>query len=145
MKNVIKNLTLLHLSMLISMIAFMAVIIYMVKQNGGFEFGIDERLLQVVVLVVAGAAFLFSKQFFARKLVIIRAEENFAGKQHGYFQASIIQWAIIDAGVMLCITAYTLVQNIAFLVLAGFLIVYFILLRQNHVENADTGRNSSTG
>lgn len=131
----IKGLGILHLALLVGMLIFMTIAIFLFRENK-FDYPaiIDEKILQVVAIIIAGAAVIFSKILFDKKIIIIKNTAEAEKRMTLYREALIKTWVILEMAVLTCIVCYILTTGIAFLMLGGALIIYFILLRPNMIK-----------
>ncbi len=131
----IKGLGILHLALLVGMLIFMTIAIFLFRENK-FDYPaiIDEKILQVVAIIIAGAAVILSKILFDKKIIIIKNTAEAEKRMTLYREALIKTWVILEMAVLTCIVCYILTTGIAFLMLGGALIIYFILLRPNMIK-----------
>src|SRR5665647_1378787 len=94
----IKALSILHKTLLLGQIIFAAVAFYLIYSNS-FRAALkqQEKILQVIALVICAAGFYFGTTFFKRKLLQIRdSQVATTARFSTYRSACIIQWALLE-------------------------------------------------
>ena len=123
------TLNILHKAMLAGQLIFAGIAFYMVYTNQvEFPMKENDRIFQIVSIVLAAGGFFAGVTLFKKKLQAIRDMNTDAkGKFAAYRSACIMQWALIEGPCLFCLVAFFLIGNYSFLALAVGLILLFIL------------------
>jgi hypothetical protein len=127
----ISALNLIHKAMLAGQILFAAIAVYMVYSNTQDVSAMKEqdKLFQVIAVVLSAAGFFIGNFLFKKKLGEIRAmNTGVQGKFATYRGACIIQWALLEGPCLFCIVAFYLIGNYSFIALAATLMLLFYML-----------------
>jgi hypothetical protein len=120
----------LHLSMLAGQVIFTAVIFYLIYSKTMLAILVEnEKIMQVIALVFIAATIFAGNRLFKKKLLELNEDEQTATKEKmlAYRTICLIQWALLEAGVLLCGIFALLTANYAFLALSVIVIIYFAL------------------
>ena len=124
----IRVLKILHLALMAGQVLFILIMfssVYFQKIN---DFKLESISMELLIasIILAALAYLGGKSLFNKKLAIIR-ESNFdvAKKLEDYRAANIIQWAMIEAPVILCCIFFFLTGNYYFMLIAVIMIILF--------------------
>ena len=121
----------LHLAMLAGQVIFTAVIFYLIYSKMKLPILVEhEKLLQVVALVFVTVIIFAGNRLFKKKLLVLNEDVQTATKDKmlAYRTICLIQWALLEAGVLLCGIFALLTANYAFLAVSVIIIIYFALL-----------------
>jgi|GWRWMinimDraft_12_1066020.scaffolds.fasta_scaffold12551_2 hypothetical protein len=121
----------LHLAMLAGQVIFTAVIFYLIYSKMKLPILVEhEKLLQVVALVFVTVTIFAGNRLFKKKLLVLNEDVQTATKDKmlAYRTICLIQWALLEAGVLLCGIFALLTANYAFLAVSVIIIIYFALL-----------------
>ncbi|MFM2358038.1 MAG: hypothetical protein RLY16_30 [Bacteroidota bacterium] len=126
-----RSLVLLHRALLAGQVV-MGVMMYYLRStslNPPFNLELD-RILQAVAIALAAIAYLVGTKWFFTKKIKEARESNgsTADKFAIYRTASLVQWALLEGTTLFAIVAFYLTGNLAFLVMAGMLVLIFALL-----------------
>jgi hypothetical protein len=118
---------LIHTALLVGQIIFTAVMAFLVFQLKNPIAAQLDKPLQVAAILIAAAGFFSGNAIFKKRLGFIQANTDWGLSQKfaAYRTASIIQWALLEAGTLFTVVCYFLVGNQSFLALAGMLIILF--------------------
>ena len=124
----VRTITIIHAALLIGQVLFGIVAFVDTKSTGfNLKLGSDPFFYIVPFLIVAGmlsGSFLFTDQI--SKAV---DKNSLSEKLAGYQTALIIRFAIAEGPSLLGIVGYMLTGNVIYLILVGFNVIYFILIR----------------
>lgn len=97
-----------------------------------------DRLLQIVVLLVAGMGYFGGSVWLVKKSMqaIHEMPDDVSLRFAAFRKMSIIQWALLIGPYLLSWVSFFLTGNLAFPALAVFLLVFFLLLRPNSLRTA---------
>lgn len=126
-----RSLVLLHRALLAGQVV-MGIMMYYLRStslNPPFNLELD-RILQAVAIALAAIAYLVGTKWFFTKKIKEARESNgsTADKFAIYRTASLVQWALLEGTTLFAIVAFYLTGNLAFLVMAGMLVLIFALL-----------------
>ena len=126
-----KGLGIIHKAMLAGQVFFAAIFFYLIytaKYLPSKE-GEEDRILQVIGIVVAAAGFFAGTVVFKKKMAQARdLQAGIKEKFSIYWSACIIQWALIEGPCVINAVFFFVTGNYAFLGLAGTLIILFAWL-----------------
>ena len=121
-----------HRAFCFGVLIFAGVVTFLVASKSASNVIVDfESTMQIMAVVLAVAAVLIGERIFKNKLLDIREEKDLRVKIDLYRQASIVQWALLEGAALFSIIGFYLSTNYAFLALAVFIIIYFIMLTPN--------------
>lgn len=123
-------LNIIHKAMLLGQFLFAAIIMYMIYLEMLVpSMKEQERMLQVIAIVLSAGGLLGGAGIFKRKLQEIR---NMSGsnkeKFAAYRSACLVQYALLEGPCIFCIIGFFLTGNYAFMALAGVLVLLFAML-----------------
>jgi len=121
-------LKIIHNALLAGQILFIAVLFYLGYTKEQIpSLRNTDKILQVVAIAFAAAAFFGGARFFKQKLSEIRANDKASIKEKldKYKVASIVQWALLEGACLFCGVSYFITGNAAFLALALVLMLLF--------------------
>ncbi len=125
------TLSLMHKALLAGQIIF-SVVMFILVQQKIFEPVLTkhEKIMQVIALIFAALSLFIGASFFKKKLALINDNMviDAKAKLSQYQSASLVQWSLLEAAILVCGISYLLAGNYAFLVLAAVLILYFAML-----------------
>lgn len=124
------TLKLLHSAMLFGQVFFIAIVIYLVyAKHISPPMQAQDKELQVIALLFTAAAIFGGGRLFKKKLAEVQDESLTVLKERltKYRAACIIQWALLEAAVLLCGTCFLLTGNYAFLALAAVPLFVFAM------------------
>lgn len=133
-----KALNILHKAMLIGQVLFAAVCFFMLYTKTIVpSLQHLDKVLQVVAIILSitgffAGNFLFKKRLLQVKEISTGIKEKFAM----YRSACIMQWAFLEAPVLLSIVGFFLTGNYAFLALSAALILLFVVLGPSKIKIA---------
>jgi uncharacterized membrane protein YbhN (UPF0104 family) len=132
----LKVLNTIHKAMLTGQVLFAAVGFYLVYSNTLEPPAKElEKILQVVALTVTAACVYAGITLFKKRLQQIREMQTGAKEKfEKYRSACILQWALTEAPVLLCIICLFLTGNYAFLALAAVLIILFAMMAPSKIK-----------
>lgn len=134
--SMLKTLAFTHVAMLAFQMLF-AIIAF--AQSTRMYFGIMNMNDQFVFIapVLALGGFLGGYLIFKKQKYVLRGKEDFQEKLSGYQSVLITRFALIQGPSLFSIVAYILNGNVFFLLITGFMSVYFIFLRptREKIEN----------
>lgn len=132
----LKVLNTMHKAMLIGQVLFAAVGSYLVYSNTLEPPAKElEKILQVVALTITATCVYAGITIFKKRVQQIREMQTGAkGKFEKYRSACILQWALTEAPVLLCIICLFLSGNYAFLALAAVLILLFAMMAPSRIK-----------
>jgi hypothetical protein len=120
----------MHNTMLAAQVIFAAITFYLVYSKTLVSpLAQEEKILQVVALLVAAGAIFGGAKFFNSRMAALKGQPltKISEKFPAYRSASIVHWALIEAATFISIIGLFLTGNYAFLALAAFLVIYFFL------------------
>ena len=126
-----RTIRIIHNSFLVRMLFFAATIFFLVR-SGKFR-PVDsisfDRILQVVVLLVAGILLIVGFRLFKKRIVALHQSPDPAEKKLDQYRSACISWwAMIEGPGMVAIISLLLTSNYAFFVLACFHIIILAFL-----------------
>lgn len=134
---VLQTMKILHKALYIGLVIFAAVATYLVASNSASNvIGDFESIMQIIALVFTAIAVFLGEKLFKNKLLIIKEQSDNKVKLELYRQASITQWALLEAAAIISIVGFFLSTNYAFLALTICIIIYFILLSPTEVKTS---------
>jgi hypothetical protein len=120
---------LLHTALFIGQI-ILAIVFWILVQNKK-EFEADasfERILQSVVVIIAGICILGSNIVFKKKIEAIKAStENVDVKIQQYVTNALVKFTIIECPAVLSLIAYYLTGNLSFFLFGIAILIYFAI------------------
>ena len=128
---VFSTLKIMHLAMLAGQVFFTAVIFYLVYSKIMIPMFVEhEKMLQVIAIAFVSAVIFIGINLFKKKLLVIKDDAQIEANKKilKYRSICLIQWALLEAGVLFCGICTLLTGNYAFLALATVIIIYFTLL-----------------
>lgn len=134
--NAFKVLRRLHLSITGGLLLFLIVAIVL-EQTGlvAMTDESNERIIEVVAIVISIASLLAGFNLFRRKILQARNSDAPAEKRMAqYLAACVIWWAMIELGGMVAVIGFVLTLNYAFVALGAFhllLLLIFMPRRDN--------------
>lgn len=135
-QSTLRSLQILHSAMLAGQLIFAGIAVFL-KYNNIFPSSLvnNDNLLQVTALAVSFGGFFIGSSIFKRKIAEARDTATSMKEKAGVFRsASIIQWALLEAPVLVCIIFFLLVGNYAFIALAAALVLWFFLARPSKMK-----------
>ena len=128
----LQTMKILHRAFSLGVLIFAGVVTFLVASKSASNVIADfESTMQIMAVVLAVAAVFIGERIFKNKLLVIREEKDLRVKIDLYRQASIVQWALLEGAALFSIIGFYLSTNYAFLALAVFIIIYFIMLTPN--------------
>ena len=128
----LQTMKILHRAFCFGVLIFAGVVTFLVASKSASNVIADfESTMQIIAVVLAVAAVFIGERIFKNKLLVLREEKDLRVKIDLYRQASIVQWALLEGAALFSIIGFYLSTNYAFLALAVFIIIYFIMLIPN--------------
>lgn len=129
---VLKILTLIHFAILAGMVLFFGIVLLKKRAVLQSEISLDfQNPFAIVVLTLLVFVLFLHNFMFKQQLEKAKKAPNFPEKIKQYQTALIIKWALIEAPIILAITATLITGNIIFLGIAALLIIYLYTLKPN--------------
>lgn len=123
------------LGQIIATVIFLVLIVTKTQSPSFFEY---DRFFQIVALLFTAASFFVGNILY--KMKITSAKENIQitiqQKFERYRNASLLQWALLEAASLFNGIAYFLVGNYAFIALASVIILLFAMQAPNKTKMA---------
>lgn len=140
-----RQLLILHRALLVAQL-FIGGMMYYLRStmlNPTFDLQLD-RILQAIAIALAAVAYLVGTKWLFTKRIKEARELNgsTAEKFAIYRSASVIQWALLEGTTFFALISFYLTGNLAFLVMAGMLILIFALLMPSVMKIAILLRES---
>lgn len=129
-EQIAKPLIILHAALLFSQLLFAAVAYFLVASGqvepvmAGFQ-----TFFYVLAAALALGGIVACFTFGNARLNALREIPDAAARINGYRSVSIIRWALLEGPSFLATTIFLLTGNLWFLILAGAVILLFILIR----------------
>jgi hypothetical protein len=128
----LQTMKILHRAFYLGVLLFAGVVTFMVASKSAKNvIGEFESTMQIIAVLLAVAAVFIGEKVFKNKLLIIKEENDLRVKIDLFRQASIVQWALLEGAAIFSVIGFYLSTNYAFLALAIFIVIYFILLTPN--------------
>lgn len=128
---VFSTLQLVHKMMLGGQVMFTVIMFVLVQQQFLSPVAKEqEKILQVIVLVVTAATLIAGNKLFKKKLVDINSMSTTDAKTklEQYRAATMLYWGITEVGSLVSGIAFLLTGNYAFLAVAALVMLYFGML-----------------
>lgn len=125
-KSFLRTLTIVHAALCIGLI-FFSVIAF--TQNGAFEASVDNDIFIFIVPIVAMVGYFGSKWVYQNLIQNLPESDELSKKLQRYYTATIIKYAIIEAGAFLALFAYYSNGTAMHLVIALCLMLYLVFQR----------------
>jgi hypothetical protein len=132
----LKTLNILHKAMLMGLVMFTSIAFALVY-SGMFKGDLkgEERILQVLAIVLSAGGFYAGSFIFKKKLNEIKeSSQTLKEKMSAYRSASIIQWALIDGPAIFSVIGFLLTANYAFFMLDIVLMAVFAMLAPSKMK-----------
>lgn len=130
-KNAFYVFSFLHKAMMVGQLLFIGALFYLVYSKMLVPpMAEHEKTIQVVAILFTAATMYAGFTLFKKKLALIK-EAPLAGVQEKfakYRQASMLQWGLTEAAVLVCAICFFLTGNYALLALAAVPFLYFVSL-----------------
>lgn len=123
-KDYFKELTILHLAMLVGQVLMAAILYYI--HEGNYTSGLDFRNI-FSILVLAAVIIGFAGSFFIPKKMIEKAKtsKDLKEKMGRYRAALVVKWAFLESGTMVPLILFYITGNLTFLMMGGAMIAFF--------------------
>lgn len=128
-KAYLTSLSIIHTALIMGQLLFAGVTFYL---NNSGQYMPDKSLNTVFMLVVPGlviVGIVASNALFSSRIKNIKEKQDFSAKLEAYRSVSIMRWALLEGPSLFAIICYFLTGNNKFLLMAGILIVIFVLKR----------------
>lgn len=125
-KSFLRTLTIVHAALCIGLI-FFSVIAF--TQNCAFEASVDNDIFIFIVPIVAMVGYFGSKWVYQNLIQNLPESDELSKKLQRYYTATIIKYAIIEAGAFLALFAYYFNGTAMHLVIALCLMLYLVFQR----------------
>ena len=125
--NALKVLHVLHKALLMGQVLFAAACVYIIYSKTVLPSAVEEeKLLQVVALILTAGGIYGGMTIFKKRLMLIREMQTDARQKFAEYRvASIIQWALLEGPSLFCIICFFLTGNYAFIALAVVIMFLF--------------------
>ncbi len=134
-KQFLKTIKIIHSALVLGIMLFVSAILFITIS---WELKWDtEDLLFFIVPVFAFLGIFAGTRIYKSQLKTLKSKSSLREKLLGFQTASIIQYALLEAPILLAIMVSFLTGNFYYLLIAGVLIIYFISLRptKKKIEN----------
>ena len=128
-KDYFRAIQIVHLAMVAGILFFVLISVFLQAKAFGTMDDESNNLLMVFALAFAAIGIASSKILFRRKLIKCNAKTTLTEKLDEYRSALIIKFASLEAPSFLSIVIYLLTGNTIVLVIAGVLIIIFLMYR----------------
>ncbi len=128
-KDYFRAIQIVHLALVAGILFFVLISVFMQANAFGTMDDESNNLLMVFALAFAAIGIASSKILFKRKVRKCNANTTLAEKLDEYRSALIIKFASLEAPSFLSIVIYLLTGNTIVLIIAGVLIIVFIMYR----------------
>ena len=121
----------MHKAMMIGQLLFIAVLFYLLYSKTLVPpLAAHDKIVQVVALLFTAATLYAAFTLFKKKIALIKAFplDGVKEKFEKYRGASLLQWGLTEAPVMICGICFFLTGNYALLALAAVPFLYFVSL-----------------
>ena len=128
-KNQLKIINIIHLSLMAGMLLFFIVVIVVIRSN---EMNINKDLDKIFTIIVSvyGLIAMFSARLIFNLIISkYTSGTDLQDKIFKYRSAKIVSWAILESGCILSIIATMLTSNYLYIAVLIFLLGYFYMLR----------------
>ncbi|MEO9531266.1 MAG: hypothetical protein ABJG68_11920 [Crocinitomicaceae bacterium] len=129
-QNFFRTNKIIYFALLMGMLLFLAVSIFISKEDLVFYLDFSEPLFLVVPVLMFGC--IAASTFIPKKLLApIKNTKDLTQKTTVYNTSSIIKYALIEGPVLLSIVCFILTHSLYFLVFTAIGILYFVTLKPN--------------
>lgn len=123
-----KSLTIIHLALLIGQVLFGIIVYFLNKEIWQYHFPSSNHFFWVAMALVF-AALLGHKVFYKKGLEEVKSKKSLSEKLATFQSVCIVKYGLIEGASITCIVFASLTQNIYFLLISGFLLLYFVTLK----------------
>lgn len=127
-KSEIKSLRVLYLALLTGQVLFVIISFVVVKFNDALPVNENfSRVLQIIALGVAAAAFFIGYNIFKKRIKGIHEAGyiTMERKIEQYRAVSIMRWALMEGSTLFSIIGFIITSNYAFVILAALMLFFF--------------------
>lgn len=140
-----KSLSVLHVSLLTGQLVFGAIAYYMqyTGSMGMTHLGVELKYILIGLAVFGCAMIAVAFAMYNKKVRELNGgNKSVREKLVAYRAANLIRWAMLETPVLLAIVAFLLTGNINFLIIAGVVLLLFLMTRPT-INKAATELNMS--
>jgi hypothetical protein len=124
----VKTIAIIHAALLIGQVLF-GIVAFVETKSIGFNLKLSSDPFFYIVPFLIVAGMLFGSFLFTGQISTLVDKYTLNEKLAGYQTALITKFAIAEGPSLLGIVAYMLSGNVIYLILVGFNVLYFILIR----------------
>jgi hypothetical protein len=124
-------LSFMHKAMMVGQVIFLSVLFYLVYSKTLLPPLVEhEKILQVAAILFTSITLFSGIGIFKKKLALIKEDPLTEAKEKftKYRQASLLQWSLTEAPVLVCGICYFMTGKMAFLALAALPFLFFVML-----------------